>query len=96
MTGPAEVVLAEIPDQIDDHRLILVHRHDQSGSWLELRQQTWGEGIGWFTQNSVRLLPDQVGQLRAALGAAPNGRKVRVPAVQRSTSHLRLAHAESA
>jgi hypothetical protein len=96
--SPAEAVLAVIPGDNDDHRLILVHCHDAAGSRMELRQQTWGDGLGWFTQNSMPLLPEQVGQLRAALGAAPNGNKVKLPSANRQAkpSHLRLAHAESA
>ena len=37
-------------------------------SLIELRQQSWGEGVGWFTQTSVQLEPSQVAALRQSLG----------------------------
>ena len=73
MSKPQEVILAEIPGSCDNERLLVVHRHGQNRhgegyTRIELRQQTWGEGIGWFTQNTMPLEPQQVGQLRGALG----------------------------
>jgi hypothetical protein len=65
---PAEVLLAEIPGSSENERLAVVHRHDAAGSRIELRQQTWGEGIGWFTQTTLPLAPQQLADLRAALG----------------------------
>lgn len=47
---------------------MVVHRHAADASRVELRRQTWGEGIGWFTQNSLPLHPGQLAQLRGALG----------------------------
>jgi hypothetical protein len=68
ISPPTEVMLAEIPGTNENERLAVVHRHDGSGSRIELRQQTWGEGIGWFTQTTLPLAPQQLAELRAALG----------------------------
>ena len=70
LTHPHEVILAEIPGSNAEERLLIVHRNFAGESRIELRQQTWGEGIGWFTQNTMRLEPQQVAQLRATLGGA--------------------------
>ena len=35
---------------------------------MELRQQSFSKGIGWFTQSTVQLEPAQVADLRNALG----------------------------
>lgn len=96
---PVEVTLAVIPGSVDGERLLVAHRHDSRGSRIELRQQTWGEGIGWFTQNSVPLEPQQLAQLRATLGATETSsarRSAFAPSARPAPSHLRIAHAESA
>jgi hypothetical protein len=71
MSTPSEAVLATLPCARDDERTILVHCQSDHGSQIELRQQSWGAGVGWFTQSTVRLDPEQVAGLRAALGKAP-------------------------
>jgi hypothetical protein len=65
-----ETVLAELPGTSETERVLLVHKLDAATqqSQLELRQQSWAPRIGWFTQSSVFLTPDQVGSLRLALG----------------------------
>lgn len=66
-----EVVLAVLEAALETERTLLVHRRSTDGlSWMELRQQSWGDGVGWFTQNSVKLEPGQISQLRLALGPA--------------------------
>ena len=93
---PTEVILAEIPGSSENERLAVVHRHDASGSRIELRQQSWGEGIGWFTQTSLPLAPEQLAELRAALGGASVATPRTFTRGQRTTpSHLRVV-AESA
>ena len=39
---------------------------------MELRQQSFSKGIGWFTQSTVHLEPGQVAALRNALGTSSN------------------------
>lgn len=93
---PTEVMLAEIPGSSENERLAVVHRHDATGSRIELRQQTWGEGIGWFTQTTLPLAPQQLADLRAALGGASTMAPRSYSRGPRTTpSHLRVV-AESA
>ena len=42
----------------------------REGSWIELRQQSWGEGIGWFTQSTIVLEPQQWAQLKTTMGVS--------------------------
>ncbi len=68
MPQNSEVILAVIPGSTEKDRLVIAHRQTAGDSRIELRQQTWGEGIGWFTQHSLPLEPHQAAQLRATLG----------------------------
>jgi hypothetical protein len=71
--SPVETILAAIAGQTDKDRLLLVHQqHRLEGSRVTLRQQTWSEGLGWSTQNSIELTPQQIAELRSALGCAPS------------------------
>lgn len=99
MNDRHEVVLAVLEGTSDAERTLLVHRQLDGCSLIELRQQSWGEGVGWFTQSSVQLEPQQVSQLRLALGVP----QARIPvAVAGRTSFResgfvpRLVHADSA
>jgi len=42
---------------------------------MELRQQSFSTGIGWFTQSTVQLEPSQVAALRNALGATSGAKR---------------------
>ncbi len=67
----SDVVLATIPGGSDQDRLQVVLSHDLDGrSTISLRQQSWGGGVGWFTQASLDLTPDQLRQLRALGGVS--------------------------
>ena len=64
-----ETVMAMIPGTQAEERLMLVLiQGTQRSSRLELRQQSWGEGVGWFTQSTIEVQPAQVAGLRNALG----------------------------
>ena len=79
-----ETILAKLPGASDDERMVVLLRHTPAeGSQIELCQQTWGEGVGWFNQTSVQLQPHQVAQLRAVLGTGAAG-STRLP---RAFSH---------
>lgn len=71
-TLDSETILAELPGNSDTERVLLVHKiqgpHRQTE--MELRQQSWAPGIGWFTQSSVHLTPQQMGALRMTMGHA--------------------------
>ena len=98
MSHISEVTLAEIPGSTNGERMVVVHSHFAGQSRIELRQQTWGEGIGWFTQNTMRLEPQQVAQLRTTLGGAATCASPTVQFSQAAADdrpQLRI-HAESA
>jgi hypothetical protein len=82
MHALSELILATIPGAREDEQLeVALCQIPGEGSKLELRQQTWGEGIGWFTQSRVRLEPSQVGELRGVLGlTGGRHRSERIPA----------------
>ncbi len=87
-----ETLLAELPGSDELHRVIVVHRADRTGTQIEMRQQSWGEGVGWFTQSSIALDPHQFSQLRQLGGLVPQRRAAALP----RTSTLRVLRAESA
>jgi hypothetical protein len=65
---PTELILATLPGASDREQVVVCHVQTAEGSRVELRQQSWGEGLGWFTQSSVQLEPHQVAGLRQSLG----------------------------
>jgi hypothetical protein len=97
----SETILSAIPALSDKERLVVVLVQRDGDSRLELRQQSYGEGVGWFTQSTVQLEPGQVAQLKNSLGHATAGSPAaRLP---RSFSQVktpawqpRLVHADSA
>jgi hypothetical protein len=97
-----ETILTTLPAASDKDRLLLVLvHHPVEGSRIELRQQSFGEGIGWFTQSTVVLEPEQVSQLRNALGmtATSRGRTALPKEFSRVTTPAwqpRVIHADSA
>jgi len=64
-----ETVLSTIPASETERLLVVLIQSPESGSRMELRQQSFSNGIGWFTQSSVQLEPGQVAALRNSLGA---------------------------
>jgi len=77
---PMETILATLPGASDDERMVVLLRNTPAeGSQIELCQQTWGEGVGWFNQTSVQLQPHQVAQLRTVLGTGPAAGSTRLP-----------------
>lgn len=108
MHSRPETVLATLPSSSDRERLVVVLSHAPDGSTqLELRQQSWGDGLGWFTQSSVQLEPEQVAGLRQSLGMSTSKlggefTKVRVKPFAASTPAKargftpRVIHADSA
>lgn len=66
-----ECVLATLPGSVERERMIVVLvRGAGSGTRIALRQQTFGDGVGWFTQKSVDLEPSQAALLKSALGGS--------------------------
>jgi len=109
-----EVTLSTIQGSDENHRLAVVLVTGVPGTALpasrvELRQQTWGEGVGWFTQTSIALEPEQVAGLKATLGSTSCGgakstgkAAATLPASFRTARpiahppHLKIARADSA
>lgn len=75
-----ETVLATLPGSSDRDRLLVVLCQADHGSQVELRQQSWGEGLGWYTQGTVHLEPSQVAGLRQSLGLGGSFAQVRTTA----------------
>ena len=75
-----ETILAVIPGSTDRDRVLIV-KEVKAGQadHIELRQQSYGDGVGWFTQNSLTLAADQVEQLRSALALAANAPQAFTP-----------------
>jgi hypothetical protein len=74
MKTSSETILSAIPAQSDKERLLVVLvQSPEEGSRLELRQQSFGDGVGWFTQSTVQMEPGQVALLKNSLGSAAAG-----------------------
>src|SRR5262249_54172879 len=69
-----ETVLTEIPASDVERLLVVLVQTPDHASRMELRQQSYSNGIGWFTQSTVHLEPGQVAALRNALGNASGQR----------------------
>jgi len=63
-----ETTLAILAGSSETERVLLVLTDGNSSSVVEMRQQSWGEGVGWFTQSHVQLEPQQVAELKRTLG----------------------------
>lgn len=92
-----ECLLATLPAADPNEQTLVVLINDPAtGSRISLRQQSWGEGVGWFTQKTIDLDSEQVRQFRGILGTASP--QVSVGTAPRSTRGFpyRLVHPESA
>ena len=102
MDKSRETVIATLPGQNGSERLEVVLMSDPvSGSRMQLRQQSWGDGVGWFTQSSVELEPSQLAELKLALGSVPSSARptASLPGSQREATvarPFRLVRADSA
>lgn len=62
-------ILATLDSAHPDERVqVVLQRSPEGGSAVSLIQQSWSESLGWYTQKAMDLSPEQVRQLRAALG----------------------------
>jgi hypothetical protein len=97
-----ETLLATLPGESDRERVLVVMVVTAEGSRVEIRNQSWGDGLGWFTQGSVQLEPQQVAGLRQALGIGGSFGKVRTSAFPAAEPRRpggftpRVVHADSA
>jgi len=72
----SETVLTTLPASEVERLLVVLVQSPEHGSRVELRQQSFSKGIGWFTQSTVHLEPGQVAALRNALGSSGGQRPV--------------------
>src|SRR5437764_674466 len=79
MQLPSETVLTAISASEFDRLVVMLVQAPGNGSRIELRQQSFSAGIGWFTQSTVQLEPGQVAALRNALGSATRRSLNRLP-----------------
>jgi hypothetical protein len=90
-----ECILATLPGQNPNEQLVVVLQTvPGQPSRVSLRQQTWGEGIGWYTQTTIELGTDQVAGLRLALGRS--GARFSGSPLRTIPADLRIAQVESA
>ncbi|GIW89895.1 MAG: hypothetical protein KatS3mg109_0327 [Pirellulaceae bacterium] len=104
------VILGELPGETAQQRILVIwHRPngpgvaqptdpsgdtDRHSNCIELCEQAWGPGVGWYTYSSVRLSPRQVGLLRSLLGRSGYEAQRIITAAE--TVGLRVVRAESA
>ena len=78
MSHLTETVHSTLPASETERLLVVLVQGTDQGSRMELRQQSFSKGIGWFTQSTVNLEPGQVAALRNALGTnSTSGPRVR-------------------
>jgi hypothetical protein len=101
MSHPTETILTTIPAAVETERLLVVLvRTPDAGSRMELRQQSFSKGLGWFTQSTVQLEPGQVAALRNSLGSTAGRPAPRLPreysTIAPAAWQPRVVHADSA
>lgn len=96
-----ETVLSTIPASETERLLMVLIQSPETGSRMELRQQSFSNGIGWFTQSSIQLEPGQVAALRNSLGTV-GGKRPTQPLPREFTTipaaawQPKVVHADSA
>ncbi len=65
----ARTILATLAGSAPNERLqVALLQSDDGGLLIDLREQHFAEGIGWFDQRTMELEPRQFRQLQAILG----------------------------
>lgn len=103
MSHPTETVLSTLSASETERLLVVLVQGADHGSRMELRQQSFSKGIGWYTQSTVNLEPGQVAALRNALGtSSTSGPRVRnrlpreFSTIAPATWEPKVVHADSA
>ena len=94
-----ETVLTELPGEHPDQRMLVVHIVESTSlatSAVELRQQSRAEGLGWYTQSSVRLSPEQLAGFRSLLGNVPAAAAANRRSLHAAIGSFRVVRADSA
>ena len=92
---PIETILANLLGVNEHERTQVVLWQRQGASHIELRQQSFGDGVGWFTQSTINLDPAQIVGLRTALGVKVPPTPVLRNRSQSAPQVLRFEAAES-
>jgi DNA-binding transcriptional regulator PaaX len=102
MSRYTETILTAIPASETERLVVVLMQSADQGSRMELRQQSFSKGIGWFTQSTVQLEPEQVAALRNALGSTAGAKRstTRLPrefsTISPPSWQPRVVHADSA
>lgn len=73
-----EIVLATIPGESDQQRLIFATRLGGAAKPIVLRRESFNRDVGWFEQSSLELTREEMIGLRNSLG-------IRLPAACQQT-----------
>jgi hypothetical protein len=76
-----EQVIAVIPDETGQQRVVFVARAGERELPIVLRQQSFSAAVGWFTQSQIEMTRAQMVMLRSSLGAAGCGQACTQPPV---------------
>lgn len=101
MSQKTETTLSSIPASDVERLQVVLVQSTELGSHMELRQQSFSKGIGWFTQSTIKLEPGQVAALRNSLGNTSGGqRAARLPrefsTIAPASWQPKVVHADSA
>ena len=67
-----QTVLAEIPGKTRNEQILVCLAGPAGETWkIELHQQRWAEGIGWYDQKVISLEPSQWRSLQQLLASPP-------------------------
>lgn len=86
-TRETTLQILESASPTDRVAVSVVHCDATGESRIRLRQESFSDAVGWFTQSQIDLKPDQVAQLKSLLGPAvprPSGAPARPQAAPRS------------
>lgn len=89
---PVETILGVLPGTTDRDRILVAKVASAGGDVVELRQQTFGDGVGWFTQSSIPLTGAQADTLANTLKASgtrvlPGKNKTTAASLQKAAAH---------
>ena len=69
-TMKRQTVLAEVPGKTRNEQLLVCLAGPAGETWkIELHQQRWAEGIGWYDQKVISLEPSQWRSLQQLLAS---------------------------
>ncbi len=73
----SDVLLTVLPGHDPNKRVAVMMHREKQESTIQLCQQTFSEAVGWFTQSSVELTPEQLSGLKNSLGGMPRSARNR-------------------